>query len=171
MIADCLNNTEKTSCGRLDIGNPKDCSDQNMRRTENHISRTAKFCMCMDSSRVPEYRFSCRRHCAADCPLHDTNVSDRNLPSQPQSDISLSAGLTDPVHSIHNKEGLHTASRQTASASNASIQKAVAIDEFRAQKEIKSLLFIAEQYLGKTLTHTEMETITYFMIHCICRQI
>ena len=66
------------------------------------------------------------------------NVSDRNLPSQPQSDISLSAGLTDPVHSIHNKEGLHTASRQTASASNASIQKAVAIDEFRAQKEIKS---------------------------------
>lgn len=40
--------------------------------------------------------------------------------------------------------------------------KAVPIDSFRAQKEIKSLLFIAEQYLGKTLTHTEMETITYF---------
>lgn len=39
---------------------------------------------------------------------------------------------------------------------------AVAIDSFRAQKEIKSLLFIAEQYLGKTLTRTEMETITYF---------
>lgn len=40
--------------------------------------------------------------------------------------------------------------------------KAVPIDAFRAQKEIKSLLFIAEQYLGKTLTRTEMETITYF---------
>ena len=40
--------------------------------------------------------------------------------------------------------------------------KAVPIDSFRAQEEIKSLLFIAEQYLGKTLTHTEMETITYF---------
>lgn len=40
--------------------------------------------------------------------------------------------------------------------------KAVPIDSFRAQKEIKSLLFIAEQYLGKTLTHNEMETITYF---------
>ena len=40
--------------------------------------------------------------------------------------------------------------------------KAVPIDSFRAQKEFKSLLFIAEQYLGKTLTHTEMETITYF---------
>ena len=40
--------------------------------------------------------------------------------------------------------------------------KAVPIDSFRAQKEIKSLLFIAEQYLGKTLTHSEMEAITYF---------
>lgn len=44
----------------------------------------------------------------------------------------------------------------------ASQSKAVPIDSFRAQKEIKSLLFIAEQYLGKTLTHSEMETITYF---------
>ena len=39
---------------------------------------------------------------------------------------------------------------------------AVPIDRFRAQKEIKSLFFIAEQYLGKTLTHTEMDMITYF---------
>lgn len=31
-----------------------------------------------------------------------------------------------------------------------------------AQKEIKSLLFITEQYLGKTLTHTDVDTITYF---------
>lgn len=43
-----------------------------------------------------------------------------------------------------------------------SVSKAVAIDDFRAQKELKSLLFIAEQYLGKTLSHTDMETITYF---------
>ncbi len=40
--------------------------------------------------------------------------------------------------------------------------KAVPIDSFKAQKEIKSLLFIAEQYLGKTLTRSDMETITYF---------
>lgn len=32
----------------------------------------------------------------------------------------------------------------------------------QAQKELKSLLFIAEQYLGKTLTKTDMEAITYF---------
>lgn len=47
-------------------------------------------------------------------------------------------------------------------AESRTVPKAVPIDAFRAQKEIKSLLFIAEQYLGKTLTHTEMETITYF---------
>lgn len=50
----------------------------------------------------------------------------------------------------------------SAAFSAAKAAKAVPIDSFRAQKEIKSLLFIAEQYLGKTLTHTEMETITYF---------
>lgn len=51
--------------------------------------------------------------------------------------------------------------RKAPAAPRAKI-KAVPIDSFRAQKEIKSLLFIAEQYLGKTLTHNEMETITYF---------
>lgn len=48
------------------------------------------------------------------------------------------------------------------SAKDSSAGKAVQLDSFRAQKEIKSLLFIAEQYLGKTLTHSEMESITYF---------
>ncbi len=51
----------------------------------------------------------------------------------------------------------------TASAAAPAVPaNAVALDTFRAQKEIKSLLFIAEQYLGKTLTRTDMETITYF---------
>lgn len=54
------------------------------------------------------------------------------------------------------------ASEETSPQHNKSPRKAVPIDRFRAQKEIKSLLFIAEQYLGKTLTHTEMDTITYF---------
>ncbi len=35
-------------------------------------------------------------------------------------------------------------------------------DSFKAQKELKSLLFIAEQYLGKTLTKTDVDAITYF---------
>lgn len=40
--------------------------------------------------------------------------------------------------------------------------KTIPLNSFRAQKELKSLLFIAEQYLGKTLSHTEAEAITYF---------
>lgn len=56
-----------------------------------------------------------------------------------------------------------------ASASVAPVQtvqtpvaQPIPLDSFRAQKELKSLLFIAEQYLGKTLTKTDMDAITYF---------
>lgn len=41
-------------------------------------------------------------------------------------------------------------------------QNTIPMDSFKAQKEIKSLLFIAEQYLAKTLTKTDIEMITYF---------
>ena len=40
--------------------------------------------------------------------------------------------------------------------------KAILMDSFKAQKELKSLLFIAEQYLGKTLSRTDVDAITYF---------
>ena len=61
-------------------------------------------------------------------------------------------------------------SAKAAGAASAALQeirrdaprKVAEIDQFRAQKEIRSLLFIAEQYLGKTLTHAEMDAITYF---------
>lgn len=49
-----------------------------------------------------------------------------------------------------------------AAVSSPASGKSVAVNSFRAQKELKSLLFIAEQYLGKTLTRTEIDTITYF---------
>lgn len=42
------------------------------------------------------------------------------------------------------------------------VSKAIPLDSFKAQKELKSLLFIAEQYLGKTLSHNDVEAITYF---------
>lgn len=44
----------------------------------------------------------------------------------------------------------------------ASPPKAIPLDSFKAQKELKSLLFIAEQYLGKTLSSTDVDAITYF---------
>lgn len=40
--------------------------------------------------------------------------------------------------------------------------KAIPLTTFKAQKELKSLLFIAEQYLGKTLSKTDVDAITYF---------
>lgn len=36
------------------------------------------------------------------------------------------------------------------------------ITHFRNRKELKELLFVAEQYMGKTLSATDMKTITYF---------
>lgn len=36
------------------------------------------------------------------------------------------------------------------------------IQQYRSRKEFKELLFVAEQYLGKTLSHTDVDTITYF---------
>lgn len=50
----------------------------------------------------------------------------------------------------------------TSSAAEAKPSKAVPIDSLRAQKELRSLLFIAEQYLGKTLSRTDVDAITYF---------
>ena len=36
------------------------------------------------------------------------------------------------------------------------------IQQYRSRKEFRQLLFVAEQYLGKTLTVTDIDTITYF---------
>ena len=36
------------------------------------------------------------------------------------------------------------------------------IRQYRSRKEFKELLFVAEQYLGKTLSATDIEAITYF---------
>ncbi len=36
------------------------------------------------------------------------------------------------------------------------------IEQYRSRKEFKELLFVAEQYLGKTLSHTDVDMITYF---------
>lgn len=52
--------------------------------------------------------------------------------------------------------------KQSAPAGSARSTKAIPLTSFRAQKELKSLLFIAEQYLGKTLSKTDVDAITYF---------
>lgn len=90
----------------------------------------------------------------------DTSSSSRTgLPSQAVSSASASSAAESSSAVSSAAPSSDTAS---ASLSASRTSKAVPIDSFRAQKEIRSLLFIAEQYLGKTLTHTDVETITYF---------
>lgn len=52
--------------------------------------------------------------------------------------------------------------RPEPAAAESKSTKAIPLTSFKAQKELKSLLFIAEQYLGKTLSRTEVDAITYF---------
>lgn len=57
----------------------------------------------------------------------------------------------EPQSSIPSNPVSHTAAKMPERAS-----------EKKDRSELKSLLFIAEQYFGKTLSKTEVETITYF---------
>lgn len=51
---------------------------------------------------------------------------------------------------------------QSGTASRQLPKKGIPADSVKAQKDLKSLLFIAEQYLGKTLSKTDVDAITYF---------
>ena len=90
------------------------------------------------------------------CVERDTDGKITGLELQKTARIGKTAAVTPK----ENHQGEQPARK--ASEGPTTNSKAVQIDTFRAQKEIKSLLFIAEQYLGKTLTHSEMEAITYF---------
>ena len=66
------------------------------------------------------------------------------------------------------EEAVSSAPRADAQAPEAAnVQEKAApspenVTRFRNRKELKELLFVAEQYLGKTLSATDMKTITYF---------
>ena len=66
------------------------------------------------------------------------------------------------------EEAVSSAPRADAQAPEAAnVQEQAApspenVTRFRNRKELKDLLFVAEQYLGKTLSATDMKTITYF---------
>lgn len=75
---------------------------------------------------------------------------------------SSSVSSEQPVPAVLPGAAAQTEASARPDISAARTGNAVPLDAFRAQKEIKSLLFITEQYLGKTLTHSDMETITYF---------
>lgn len=153
-IADCLNNTEKDilrafryweSAGLLRLEH-----DQEGRITGLELLRTVKSQRENTASSEEQPPVS-----AGDAASAAAAVN-RSIPNADDT-ADVSAAETVSAAASHRVSAPNTAgSRPSAPA------KAVPIDAFRAQKEIKSLLFIAEQYLGKTLTHSEMEAITYF---------
>ena len=88
----------------------------------------------------------------------------KSLESLPGEEISSAAAFMPDVSA--SDAPISDMAAPSAAVSAAPVQTPVAqpipLDSFRAQKELKSLLFIAEQYLGKTLTKTDMDAITYF---------
>lgn len=126
-------------CSSISISTIADC----LNNTENDILRAFRYWEnqgLLRSERDAEGRITCLELHRCGLPATETTL--------PES-ISTAAAYTAP--------------RITAEkAPSEPPRKVEEIDRFRAQKEIRSLLFIAEQYLGKTLTHTETDAITYF---------
>ena len=122
-------------CSSITISTIADCLDN----TENDVLRAFRYWEKEGLLRVerdPDGRITCLE-------LQKTALPAKtSAPSKPDPAPAADAAPAAPV--------------------DAGAPAAVPIDRFRAQKEIKSLFFIAEQYLGKTLTHTEMDMITYF---------
>lgn len=135
MIADCLNNTEK-----------------DILRAFRYWESEGLLCLERDSDdkivSIELQKFSSDQGTSSVTNSMPVNNKSTNIPSH----TTVAETATPSIES--------SSSAPVPSAAPAT--KAVDIDEFRAQKEIKSLIFIAEQYLGKTLTLTEVETITYF---------
>lgn len=153
-IADCLNNTEKDilrafryweSAGLLRLEH-----DQEGRITGLELLRTVK------SQRESSGSSEAQPPVSAGDAASAAAAVNRSIPNTDDT-ADVSAAETVSAAASHRVSAPNTAGSRPAAPA-----KAVPIDAFRAQKEIKSLLFIAEQYLGKTLTHSEMEAITYF---------
>lgn len=153
-IADSLDNTEKDilrafryweSEGLLSL--EKDADDQII-----GLSLEKTICVPLSHPTPP------------DTPTTPGPGGEKSLESLPGEEISSAAAFMPDVSA--SDAPISDMAAPSAAVSAAPVQTPVAqpipLDSFRAQKELKSLLFIAEQYLGKTLTKTDMDAITYF---------
>ena len=153
-IADSLDNTEKDilrafryweSEGLLSL--EKDADDQII-----GLSLEKTICVPLSHPTPP------------DTPTTPGPGGGKRLEALPGEEISSAASFMPDVSA--SDAPISDMAAPSAAVSAAPVQTPVAqpipLDSFRAQKELKSLLFIAEQYLGKTLTKTDMDAITYF---------
>lgn len=119
----------------LTISTIADC----LNNTENDILRAFKYW---------EKKGLLRTECDSEnkvCALELLEVTKRNE--------AVSSIVSTPVSNLKSNSIPQTVKAPSLSHST---------DLLRAQKELKSLLFIAEQYLAKTLTKTDIDAITYF---------
>lgn len=153
-IADSLDNTEKDilrafryweSEGLLSL--EKDADDQII-----GLSLEKTICVPLSHPTPP------------DMPTTPGPGGGKSLEALPGEEISSAASFMPDVSA--SDAPISDMAAPSAAVSAVPVQTPVAqpipLDSFRAQKELKSLLFIAEQYLGKTLTKTDMDAITYF---------
>lgn len=153
-IADSLDNTEKDilrafryweSEGLLSL--EKDADDQII-----GLSLEKTICVPLSHPTPP------------DTPTTPGPGGGKSLEALPGEEISSAASFMPDVSA--SDAPISDMAAPSAAVSVVPVQTPVAqpipLDSFRAQKELKSLLFIAEQYLGKTLTKTDMDAITYF---------
>lgn len=153
-IADSLDNTEKDilrafryweSEGLLSL--EKDADDQII-----SLSLEKTICVPLSHPTPP------------DTPTTPGPGGGKSLEALPGEEISSAASFMPDVSA--SDAPISDMAAPSAAVSAVPVQTPVAqpipLDSFRAQKELKSLLFIAEQYLGKTLTKTDMDAITYF---------
>ena len=151
-IADCLNHTEKDimrafryweAAGVLSLG----------RETEGRAAETE----VRKKSSQPSLSAPAEEEKKAGAVTATTPAAEDNPDgsADPVSDKVMADPLPDALPS----SGSPAADTRPA--------KAIPLDSFKAQKELKSLLFIAEQYLGKTLTKSDTPS-RIFMIPWAC---
>lgn len=89
-----------------------------------------------------------------------TKESDMTAPSVRAAEP---AHTTEPAPAAESARPADTAPTQTAKPTPAPAPAEMpSIQQYKTRKEFKELLFVAEQYLGKTLSRTDVDTITYF---------
>lgn len=81
-------------------------------------------------------------------------------------DIPASAkdteSISSPVDSEELSSDIQPEPAVSSSSDSETLVPAAPVKTAKERKELKQLLFVAEQYLGKTLSKTDVDTITYF---------
>lgn len=82
--------------------------------------------------------------------------------TSPAGNAELPEETGSPRDNSATKEFNMLPSKQPESGPASGMPEVSNLQQYKSRKEFKELLFVAEQYLGKTLSSTDVETIAYF---------